>query len=121
MALPTFASAAVGIVLAAEGYPSTPRRGEPIEGLEAAAARGGLVFHAGTLARPGGGYGTNGGRVLAVVGRGADLAAARAIAEHAADAIAWHGLQRRHDIAAAAPAVEPAPEPVPAATAGAAG
>ena len=48
--------------------------------------------------RPDGGYGTNGGRVLTVVGRGADLAAARAVAERAADAIAFPGLQRRHDI-----------------------
>jgi len=92
--------AAVGVVLAAEGYPGTPRRGEPIDGLEAAAATGALVFHAGTILRPGGGYGTNGGRVLTVVGRGADLAAARAQAEAAAGAIRWTGLQRRHDIAA---------------------
>lgn len=101
IALPTFPSVTVGIVLAAEGYPNTPRRGQPIEGLEAAAAIGGLIFHAGSLGRPAGGYGTNGGRVLTVVGRGADLAAARDVAERTADAIAWDGLQRRHDIAAA--------------------
>jgi len=97
-ALPVLPGAAVGIVLAAKGYPNTPKRGQPVEGLGEAAARGGLVFHAGTLGRPGGGYGTNGGRVLTVVGRGADLQAARAVAESAADAIAWDGLQRRHDI-----------------------
>jgi phosphoribosylamine--glycine ligase len=102
-ALPTLPGAAVGIVLAARGYPNTPKRGEPIDGLDEAAARGGLVFHAGTLGRPGGGYGTNGGRVLTVVGRGPDLAAAREVAESAADAISWLGLQRRHDIAADAP------------------
>ena len=120
VALPTFPSAAVGIVLAAEGYPNTPRRGQPIEGLAAAAARGGLVFHAGSLGRPGGGYGTNGGRVLTVVGRGPDLASARDAAERAADAISWDGLQRRRDIAAyeASPAASPDPEP--ATTAGAA-
>jgi phosphoribosylamine--glycine ligase len=100
LALPTFPSSTVGIVLAAEGYPDTPRRGQPIEGLDAAAAQGGLVFHAGSLGRPGGGYGTNGGRVLTVVGRAADVATARAVAERAADAITWDGLQRRHDIAA---------------------
>ena len=105
-------------MLAAEGYPNTPRRGQPIEGLDAAAALGGLVFHAGSLGRPGGGYGTNGGRVLTVVGRGADLAAARAVAERAADAIAWDGLQRRHDIAADESALGAAPGP--ATTAGAA-
>ena len=70
----------------------------PIDGLEAAAATGALVFHAGTVARPGGGYGTNGGRVLTVVGRGTGLAEAREAAEQAADAIRWDGLQRRHDI-----------------------
>jgi phosphoribosylamine--glycine ligase len=94
--------AAVGIVLAARGYPGTPRRGDAVAGLEAASADA-LVFHAGTIRRPGGGYGTNGGRVLAVVGRGADLAAARARAESAADAIEWSGMQRRRDIAAELP------------------
>ncbi|MHB8959434.1 MAG: phosphoribosylamine--glycine ligase [Candidatus Limnocylindrales bacterium] len=92
---------AVGIVLAARGYPQSPKRGDPIEGLEAAEAQGALVFHAGTVARPGadGGWGTSGGRVLAVVGRGADLAQARAAAERAADTIHWDGVHRRRDIA----------------------
>ena len=105
-ALPPLAvlpGAAVGIVLASEGYPNTPKRGLPIAGLEAAGAEGALVFHGGSIGRPGGGYGTNGGRVLTVVGRGADLPAARAAAERAADLISWDGLQRRHDIAAALP------------------
>ena len=103
--LPAVPGATVAIVLAAHGYPNTPRRGDPIEGLDAAAATGALVFHAGTLARrrPEGGFGTNGGRVVAVVGRGADLAAAGSMAERAADAISWDGLQRRHDIAVAEP------------------
>jgi phosphoribosylamine--glycine ligase len=96
--------AAVGIVLASEGYPGTPKRGLPIDGIEAAAAAGALVFHGGTVGRPDGGYGTNGGRVLSVVGRGADLPAARAAAEGAADRISWDGMQRRHDIAAVLPA-----------------
>ncbi|HUG30335.1 MAG TPA: phosphoribosylamine--glycine ligase [Candidatus Limnocylindria bacterium] len=101
--LPELPGAAVGIVLAAEGYPGTPKRGLPIEGIEAAEAAGGLVFHGGTIARPGGGYGTSGGRVLTVVGRGSDLPAARAAAEAAADQISWDGMQRRRDIAAALP------------------
>lgn len=101
--LPALPGAAVGIVLAAKGYPGTPRRGDPIDGLGAAAAQGALVFHAGTVARPQGGYGTNGGRVLTVVGQGRDLAEARDRAEAAADLIAWDGLQRRRDIAADAP------------------
>jgi len=98
--LPTLPGATVGIVLAARGYPGTPERGRQIDGLDAVAALGGLVFHAGTIGRPGGGYGTNGGRVLTVVGRGPDLAAARELAERAADAIAWDGMQRRRDVAA---------------------
>jgi phosphoribosylamine---glycine ligase len=95
--------AAVGIVLASEGYPGTPRRGLPIDGVDAAEADGALVFHGGSIGRPGGGYGTNGGRVLTVVGRGADLPTARDAAEHAAGLISWDGLQRRHDIAASLP------------------
>ena len=91
--------AAVGIVLAAKGYPGDPRRGDPIAGLDHARDLGALVFHAGTVGRPQGGFGTNGGRVLTVVGRRADLAAARDVAERAADAITWDGMQRRHDIA----------------------
>ena len=102
--LPVLPGATVGIVLAAEGYPGTPKRGRPIEGLEAAEATGALVFHAGTIRRPGGGYGTSGGRLLTVVGQGPDLAAARAQAERAADAIDSEGIQRRRDIAAVVPA-----------------
>ena len=98
-ALPTTPGAAVAIVLAAKGYPGDPQRGDPIDGLEAAANLGALVFHAGTVRRPQGGWGTNGGRVLSVVGRGRDLAAARDVAERAAEAIAWDGVQRRRDIA----------------------
>ncbi|MDP9482779.1 MAG: phosphoribosylamine--glycine ligase, partial [Chloroflexota bacterium] len=118
--LPSLPIAAVGIVLAAEGYPDTPRRGQPIEGLDAAAALGGLVFHAGSLGRPGGGYGTNGGRVLTVVGRGPDLPTARTVAERAADAIAWDGLQRRRDIAAEQSSMEATPGPGPLTPVGAA-
>ena len=72
---PALPGATVGIVLASEGYPGTPKRGLPIEGIEAAQAAGALVFHGGSIGRPGGGYGTNGGRVLTVVGRGAGPAA----------------------------------------------
>jgi len=55
------------------------------------------VFHAATR-RVDDSWMTASGRVLAVVGRGADLATARAHAERAADRIAWPGMQRRHDI-----------------------
>lgn len=98
--------AAVGIVLASEGYPGAPKRGLPIEGVEAAREAGALVFHGGSIGRPGGGFGTSGGRVLTVVGRGDDVNEARDAAERAADLISWDGMQRRHDIAATLP-----PEP----------
>jgi len=103
--LGTRPEAAVTIVLAAHGYPNTPRRGDAIDGLDAAAATGALVFHAGTVARqrPDGGFGTNGGRVLAVTALGSDIPAARAAAERAADAVTWDGMHRRHDIALALP------------------
>jgi phosphoribosylamine--glycine ligase len=101
--VPTTPGAAVAIVLAAKGYPGDPRRGDAVDGLDAARDEGALIFHAGTLRRPQAGWGTNGGRVLTVVGRGSDLEAARANAERAADAISWDGLQRRRDIADALP------------------
>jgi phosphoribosylamine--glycine ligase len=104
--VPVTGEATVAIVLAAHGYPGDPRRGDPIDGLEDAERQGALVFHAGTVARrrPEGGFGTNGGRVLAVVGRGPDLATARERAERAAGAVTFEGAQRRRDIAADAPA-----------------
>ncbi|HET7181783.1 MAG TPA: phosphoribosylglycinamide synthetase C domain-containing protein, partial [Candidatus Limnocylindrales bacterium] len=82
----------------------TPKRGAAIDGLQAAADAGAVVFHAGSAGRPGGGYGTNGGRVLTVVGRSTDLAGAREAAERSADLISWDGMQRRHDIATSLPA-----------------
>jgi len=110
---PTLPGATVGIVLASEGYPGTPKRGLPIEGIEAAEADGALVFHGGSIGRMVGGYGTSGGRVLTVVGRGPDLPRARDAAERAADRVSWEGMQRRRDIAATLP-------PEPATTVGAA-
>jgi phosphoribosylamine---glycine ligase len=104
--LPVLPGATVGIVLASEGYPGTPKRGLPIDGIHAAQDGGALVFHGGSVGRPHGGYGTFGGRVLTVIGRGQDLAGARDAAEAAADRISWEGMQRRHDIAASLP---PAP------------
>ncbi len=97
--LPTLPGASVGVVLAAAGYPDAPRRGDAISGLDEAAADGALVFHAGTTRDPDGTVRTHGGRVLAVVGRGPDLASAAAVADAAADRIRFAGVQRRHDIA----------------------
>ena len=99
--LPAMPVATVGIVLAAAGYPSAPEPGARIHGIEAARDLGALVFHAGTAhTSSGAGFETAGGRVLTVVGRGPDLTAARTLAESAADAISWPGMQRRHDIGA---------------------
>jgi phosphoribosylamine--glycine ligase len=99
--------ACVTVVLASEGYPGSPRTGEPIEGLdEAAATDGVVVFHAGTRAGPDGSVLTAGGRVLNVTGSGPTLAVARERAYAAAGRISWPGLQYRRDIAAAAVASE---------------
>ena len=83
--MPTLPGAAVGIVLAAAGYPEAPRVGDAIDGLHGARATGALLFHAGTARDSVGGYETAGGRVLTVVGRGADIAQARTQAESAAE------------------------------------
>jgi phosphoribosylamine--glycine ligase len=99
--LPTLPGAAVAIVLAAAGYPDAPSAGDRIDGLDLAAGSGALVFHSGTTRDADGSVRTAGGRVLSVVGRGRDLAAAAAAAEKAADLIHAPGLQRRHDIGAA--------------------
>jgi phosphoribosylamine--glycine ligase len=101
--LPTTGDAAVAVVLAAAGYPETPRKGDVITGLAEAAAAGATVFHAGTVRGADGTYRTNGGRVLAAVGLGATIKTARAAAERGAEKIAWNGMQRRHDIAAVLP------------------
>jgi phosphoribosylamine--glycine ligase len=98
--LPVLPIATVGIVLSAAGYPDTPRRGDAIEGLDRARDTGALVFHGGTARSEAGGYRTAGGRILTVVGRGPDHAAARAQAEAAANLITFEGVQRRHDIGA---------------------
>ena len=89
---------AVGVVLAAHNYPETPRKGDVIGGIEAANQIG-KVFHAGTVANEQGEVLTNGGRVLCVVGLGADVAQAKAKAYEAAGKIHFDGMQLRRDIA----------------------
>jgi phosphoribosylamine--glycine ligase len=104
--------ACVTVVLASEGYPSSPRTGDPIEGIAAAEATGAVVFCAGVAragdgsARAGDGPGdpapalvTAGGRVLAVTGSGPTVAAARDHAYRAAALISWPGRHHRTDIA----------------------
>lgn len=97
---PTFADdAAVLVVAASEGYPQAPRTGDPIEGIEAAGAvEGATVLAAGVGARDGV-LVTAGGRVLNVVGRGVDAAAARAVAYEALGHVRWPGMHHRTDIA----------------------
>ena len=92
--------AAVAVVLAAHGYPGTPRQGDVIEGLAEAAATGAEVYHAGTAPGQGGTIVTAGGRVLAVSARGDSVADARAKAYAAAELITFEGRQMRGDIAA---------------------
>jgi phosphoribosylamine--glycine ligase len=106
----------VGVVLASAGYPASGPTGLPISGLDAAAAlEDVLIFHAGTTASPvdagcgpanatAAAFGrthrvlTAGGRVLTVVGRGANFEAARARAYAAVDKIAFDGMHFRRDI-----------------------
>ncbi len=92
--------AAVAVVLAAAGYPGTPRGGDEISGLGEAAAAGADVYHAGTAPGPGGSIVTAGGRVLAVSARGASVEDARERAYAAADLVTFDGRQMRRDIAA---------------------
>lgn len=92
---------AVGVVLAAAGYPQSPRKGDVIHGIENA-NRLGKVFHAGTRVNEQGVLVTSGGRVLCVVGLGSDVAQARDQAYAAADCIHFDGMQYRTDIAAKA-------------------
>jgi phosphoribosylamine---glycine ligase len=91
------ARAALGVVLAAAGYPDAPQTGVPIEGLERAAALPGKVFHAGT-ARSGERVLSAGGRVLCAVGLGADVRAAQRAAYALLAPIHFDGMQLRHDI-----------------------
>lgn len=108
--------AAVTVVVASHGYPGTVRGGDPITGVDDAEALPGVhVLHAGTALRQnaagdddsqvdGAHLVSHGGRVLSVVGVGADLAAARAAAYAGVGQIELDGSHHRTDIAAAAAA-----------------
>jgi phosphoribosylamine--glycine ligase len=90
--------AAVGVVLAAEGYPAKPVTGDAIEGAGGPFEEGVQVFHAGTTLAPDGRTVTAGGRVLTVCGLGVDLAAARDRAYAALGRIRLRGGHYRKDI-----------------------
>ena len=94
--------AAVCVVLAAQGYPGTPMAGGVITGLEAASSNGTMIIHAGTARDAQGNLISAGGRVLAVVGLGEDIEAARGRAYESIGEIRLEGSFYRSDIAAAA-------------------
>ncbi len=103
----TSGQCAVSVVLAAHGYPESPRRGDVIEGLGedgqlAEPREGVVVFHAGTSRDEHGRFLTHGGRVLAVSALGDTLAQARERAYAACEQITFEGRVLRHDIARAA-------------------
>ena len=89
--------AAVGVVMAAAGYPDTVRKGDVISGLDRAAGLPGKVFHASTELQAGQVM-TNGGRVLCAVGLGERVSEAQRQAYALVDAITWPGVQFRRDI-----------------------
>jgi phosphoribosylamine--glycine ligase len=98
-------NACVTVVLATAGYPTSPRKGDLVEGISDAESLPGVtVFHAGTSARDGA-LVTAGGRVLDVTALAPSLPEARDRAYEAAARITWPGLHYRRDIAATAAAV----------------
>jgi phosphoribosylamine--glycine ligase len=89
---------ALGVVLAAGGYPLDYRKGDLITGLDAANSDSSRVFHAGTRRRADGGVITDGGRVLCVVGLGEDFQKAQETAYRASQNIHFNGIYFRSDI-----------------------
>jgi phosphoribosylamine--glycine ligase len=88
---------ALGVVMAASGYPDTYRQGDEIEGLERAAALPGKVFHAGTRLQDERVI-TAGGRVLCAVGLGSSVTEAQRAAYRLVECITWRGMHYRRDI-----------------------
>ncbi|MGB0848187.1 MAG: phosphoribosylamine--glycine ligase [Thiolinea sp.] len=91
--------AALGIVLAAGGYPESYRKGDVIKGLPEAAELEGKVFHAGTASEDStGNIMTQGGRVLCAVGLGENVTSAQQQATKLVEAISWDDVYFRTDI-----------------------
>ena len=84
------------VVLAAEGYPHSPRKGDVIKGLDSVG--GVAVFHAGTTKNEAGEFVTAGGRVLGITATGDDLEGTLAKCYAAVEKISWEGMQFRRDI-----------------------
>ncbi|CAM3565693.1 MULTISPECIES: phosphoribosylamine--glycine ligase [Halomonas] len=91
--------AAVGVVIAAGGYPGDYRKGDVIHGLAAAEQDGCKVFHAGTAQNAQGEITTQGGRVLCVTALGTTVSKAQQLAYQGVKAIRWDGAEYRRDIA----------------------
>ncbi len=91
--------AAVGVVLAAGGYPGSYRKGDVIDGLANAEQAGCKVFHAGTVQNAQGEVITAGGRVLCVTALGNSVSAAQQQAYQGVSAVHWEGAEYRRDIA----------------------
>lgn len=96
--LATKPGAALTVVMAAAGYPVKPRKGDVIDGLDAAEAAGAHIVHAGTRRDEQGRWLTHGGRVLGVTARGETLAAAAEKAYLAVERVRFEGAQYRADI-----------------------
>lgn len=88
--------AALGVVLAAAGYPADYARGDVISGIPAATADA-KVFHAGTAEKNGQTV-TSGGRILCAVGLAASVSEAQAKAYKLVEKISWDGMNYRKDI-----------------------
>jgi phosphoribosylamine--glycine ligase len=89
---------ALAVVMAAQGYPGSPRIGDTIEGLDAPTPRRSFIRHAGTKRASDGRIVTAGGRVLAVGAHGDTLRQAAATAYEAVGTIRWPGEHHRTDI-----------------------
>lgn len=94
---PRFSSdVAMTVVMAAQGYPGTPKKGGRIDHIPAAEAGGAKVFHAGTTLSSDGVLSASGGRVLNVTAKGPSVKAARDLAYAAVDALNFpQGFCRR--------------------------
>ena len=89
--------AALGVVIAAGGYPDEPRKNDIVSGLDQVGALPGKLFHAGTTTNNGKVV-TSGGRVFCAVGLGATVKAAQREAYAIVEAVGFDGAQYRRDI-----------------------
>ncbi len=98
----------VGVVMASGGYPGKYQTGYPVTGINEA-AKGALIFHAGTATSAGGQVTTNGGRVLTAVASADTIGGARRSAYNAVASISFTDAYYRHDIATRAGPAEESP------------